>query len=235
MIWKRKNTQRSSTGYSTRTLLSILCSKIRAHPKKQMTHKSATENALQAVSNKECASSCSRLYRINLSRMRNSRMNNNFFSLLPTIRALLGLTMVVMMAIVANNHNSQAFSPAVSSSCGSQNHHQHLLLLGRFPGGHHKAVNKNNPMWKYRYTTTSSSLHSKLTKERRQQLGVGEDEDEYDLYKALETNTDPLISKIIAGSFILVMIALLVVGVVIPLTTDYGDGVCNPVLNGGRC
>ena len=75
----------------------------------------------------------------------------------------------------------------------------------------------------------------KLTNERRKQLGVGDDEDEYDLYKALETNTDPLISKIIAGSFILVMISLLVVGVVIPLTTDYGEGVCNPVLNGGRC
>lgn len=50
-----------------------------------------------------------------------------------------------------------------------------------------------------------------------------------------DNNTDPLISKIIAGSFILVMIALLTVGLIIPLTTDYGEGVCNPVLTAGRC
>ena len=60
-------------------------------------------------------------------------------------------------------------------------------------------------------------------------------EDEYDLDVALENNTDPLISKIVAGSLILTMIALLIVGLVIPLTTDYGEGVCNPLLTGGRC
>ena len=78
-------------------------------------------------------------------------------------------------------------------------------------------------------------LYEKISEKRRKQLGIEEGEDEYDLGRALEVNTDPLISKIVAGSFILVMITLLVVGVVIPYTTDYGEGVCNPLLTGGRC
>lgn len=77
--------------------------------------------------------------------------------------------------------------------------------------------------------------HARLSDQRKKDLGVGDDEDEYDLGVALENSTDPLISKIIAGSFILVVIALLVVGVVIPSLTDYGEGVCNPLLTGGRC
>ena len=80
-----------------------------------------------------------------------------------------------------------------------------------------------------------TELYARLSDERRKQLGVGDGEDEYDLGMALNNNTDPLISKIIAGSFILVMISLLVLGVVIPSTTDYGEGVCNPLLTGGRC
>ena len=64
---------------------------------------------------------------------------------------------------------------------------------------------------------------------------MSDDEDEYDLGVALNANTDPLITKIIAGSLIVVIIALLVVGLIIPLTTDYGDGVCNPALTAGRC
>ena len=65
--------------------------------------------------------------------------------------------------------------------------------------------------------------------------GKDDDEDEYDLYFALDQNTDPLITKLIAGSLIVALLALLVVGVVIPSTTDYGEGVCNPILTGGRC
>ena len=87
-------------------------------------------------------------------------------------------------------------------------------------------------------TTTKPSctlLFGKISQERRRQLGILDDEEEYDLGYALETNTDPLISKIIAGSLIVVVIALLAVGVIIPLTTDYGEGVCNPILNAGRC
>ena len=78
-------------------------------------------------------------------------------------------------------------------------------------------------------------LKSTISQKRREQLGIGENEREYDLGVALETNTDPLITKIIAGSFILVVIALLVAGIVVPSLTDYGEGVCNPILTGGRC
>ena len=74
-----------------------------------------------------------------------------------------------------------------------------------------------------------------ISKKRRQQLGIPDGEDEYDLDKALETNTDPLISKIISGSLIVAILLLLVVGVIVPYLTDYGEGVCSPIQNGGRC
>eukprot|EP00536_Pseudo-nitzschia_multiseries_P012715 jgi/Psemu1/309330/fgenesh1_kg.500_\ len=73
----------------------------------------------------------------------------------------------------------------------------------------------------------------KMNKARRKKLGVNDDEEEYDLEMALDNSTDPLITKIIAGSLILSIIALLVFGLVIPATTDYGEGVCNPLLTGG--
>lgn len=76
---------------------------------------------------------------------------------------------------------------------------------------------------------------SSISNKRRQQLGIPDGEREYDLDVALNTNTDPLITKIIAGSFILVVIALLVVGVIIPSTADFGEGICSPIQNGGRC
>jgi len=81
----------------------------------------------------------------------------------------------------------------------------------------------------------STVLFQKISKERRKQLGIQDDEDEYDLDYALDNNTDPLISKIIAGSLIVTILALLIAGVIIPYTTDYGEGVCNPILTGGRC
>jgi len=77
--------------------------------------------------------------------------------------------------------------------------------------------------------------NDKISAQRRKQLGIADDEDEYDLGFALEQNTDDTISKIVAGSFILIMIALLIVGVVLPSTTDYGEGICNPIQNAGRC
>lgn len=76
---------------------------------------------------------------------------------------------------------------------------------------------------------------SLISQQRRNQLGIGEDEDEYDLGVALEANTDPFITKVIAGSFIVIMVALLVAGVIVPSLTDYGEGVCNPILTQGRC
>lgn len=75
----------------------------------------------------------------------------------------------------------------------------------------------------------------KMNVARRKQLGVNDDEEEYDLEMALDNSTDPLITKIIAGSLIVSILALLVFGLVIPATTDYGEGVCNPLLTGGRC
>lgn len=77
-------------------------------------------------------------------------------------------------------------------------------------------------------------LKSEISDKRKKQLGIV-DEREYDLGVALATNTDPLITKIIAGSFILVVIGLLVAGIIVPSLTDYGDGVCNPIKSGGRC
>jgi len=75
----------------------------------------------------------------------------------------------------------------------------------------------------------------KISKKRRDQLGISDDEDEYDLGMALDRNTDPFITKVIAGSFILVLLALLVVGVIEPSLTDYGEGVCNPIRSAGKC
>eukprot|EP00970_Alexandrium_tamarense_P017679 scaffold10626_cov108-Alexandrium_tamarense.AAC.2 len=110
--------------------------------------------------------------------------------------------------------------------------------------GHITVVSLRCP---YTLTTTVSSKISLMAKKpeqqrvsiinqkRRQQLGISDEEDEYDLDVALNANTDAGITKIIAGSFILVMIALLVVGLVIPSLTDYGEGVCSPIQSGGRC
>jgi hypothetical protein len=78
-------------------------------------------------------------------------------------------------------------------------------------------------------------LHERISDKRRKQLGIGKEEDEYDLDVALTNGTDPLISKIIAGSLILAILALLVVGVIVPSLTDYGEGVCNPITTQGRC
>jgi hypothetical protein len=82
---------------------------------------------------------------------------------------------------------------------------------------------------------TCTVLNERITDKRRKQLGISGDEDEYDLGVALENSTDPLISKIIAGALIATIFALLVVGVIIPSLTDYGEGVCNPILTAGRC
>jgi len=80
-----------------------------------------------------------------------------------------------------------------------------------------------------------SARNTKITQKRRDQLGIADDEDEYDLDAALSANTDDTINKVVAGSLILVVLGLLVVGVVVPSLTDYGEGVCNPLLTQGRC
>jgi len=70
---------------------------------------------------------------------------------------------------------------------------------------------------------------------RRKKLGINDDEEEYDLGMALDNSTDPFITKVIAGSLIISITSLLIYAIVIPATTDYGDGVCNALLTGGRC
>ncbi len=64
-----------------------------------------------------------------------------------------------------------------------------------------------------RTISPTPSLHAKpppkISQKRRKQLGINDDEDEYDLYFALD--------------------------IVIPSLTDYGDGVCSPIQNAGRC
>ena len=62
--------------------------------------------------------------------------------------------------------------------------------------------------------SSSSALRLRIDQKRRDELGISDDEEEYDLGVALSNNTDAGITKIIAGSFILVMVALLVVGLV---------------------
>jgi hypothetical protein len=98
---------------------------------------------------------------------------------------------------------------------------------------------RSSPLYIFGLKKTENSnqepLKSGISEKRRKQLGISDDEREYDLGVALETNTGPMITKIIAGSFILVVIALLVAGIVVPSLTDYGEGVCNPIRSGGRC
>lgn len=84
-------------------------------------------------------------------------------------------------------------------------------------------------------TITTTALQERISDKRRKQLGIGDAEDEYDLGMALDANTDPIITKIIAGSLILAILGGLVAGIIIPALTDYGEGVCQPLLTGGRC
>ena len=58
-----------------------------------------------------------------------------------------------------------------------------------------------------RYTTRLSESREAYNKKRAQRMGVNEGE-EYDLNTALDENTDDTIVKVIAGSFIAVMLGL---------------------------
>ena len=76
--------------------------------------------------------------------------------------------------------------------------------------------------------------NNKYSKERRNKLGLGDDDDEYDLDVALSQNTDSTITKVIAGSFILTVFALLFVAIIQPALNPV-EGMCNPLLTQGRC
>ena len=77
-------------------------------------------------------------------------------------------------------------------------------------------------------------LFAKLYKDRRDELGLRDQDDEYDPDYALDVGTDPFITKVIAGSFIVALQALLVVGIVQPALFPV-EGECNPLLSGGGC
>ena len=85
------------------------------------------------------------------------------------------------------------------------------------------------------FASSSSSLS--ISKKRREELGLAEEDVEYDLDAALATNTDPLITKIIVGSFTLVMVALIVFGFFLPYldSTQTDLGYCVPMQNNGKC
>jgi hypothetical protein len=143
------------------------------------------------------------------------------------------------MAIIRYAHSSSWFPTFVSILLSFTLLHE-ALGFNMIVKNHYVPVRQTNPSIllakaKAKTKAKGKETKSKLTSERRRQLGIADDEDEYDLDRALESNTDPLISKLIAGSLIVVLLGLLILGVVIPSFTDYGEGVCNPILTAGRC
>mmetsp|Transcript_37001 Transcript_37001/g.42206 ORF Transcript_37001/g.42206 Transcript_37001/m.42206 type:complete len:156 (-) Transcript_37001:177-644(-) len=138
--------------------------------------------------------------------------------------SMFSMISILVLVLLLFPTTTNTFSP---SSLKSNIQHQQRLVLSS-PSSVLVVVSSS--------ISTTKLYQKKINKERRQQLGIADDEDEYDLEMALDNGTDPFITKVIAGSFIIVMIALLVVGVVIPSITDYSsDGLCSPIQNGGKC
>ncbi len=169
-----------------------------------------------------------------------SNMNMNMHS---TMNKTISTIFLVFSALTLCNY-TEGFSPTTRSSVSKIDTSTKSSTLAVFDNISiiHQRRNK---IAATANTATASSLNARPTPKdkfgkqindkRRKQLGISDDEDEYDLGVALEQNTDPLITKIIAGSLILAITALLVAGIVVPSMTDYGEGVCNPILTGGRC
>ena len=155
--------------------------------------------------------------------------------------AALCLALLVVAAVVLSSKSTDAFLVPSGTCCrraggaklptssplipqrgnsASANSNPVVLSAGFFGGG---GGGGNNESSQDKQQRAPGDL---ISQKRRAQLGINADEDEYDLYYALDQNTDPIITKVIAGSFILVMIALLVYGVVIPSLTVYDEGVC---------
>jgi hypothetical protein len=132
------------------------------------------------------------------------------------------LTYVVMLAFLSSSA-SMAFA------------FTHTAASAPVIGSSRRAALITNEVVVLDRSSSGVELHAKLSDKRRKELGVADEYDEYDLDVALENNTDPIITKIIAGSLIVTILALLVVGVILPVTADYGDSACNPLLTGGRC
>jgi hypothetical protein len=126
-------------------------------------------------------------------------------------------TVVVAIAMTGSTilFSAEAFAPLL---CDIHSHRQTSLFAR-----------------KARKISENEVYNKKISDKRRRELGIADDEDEYDLDIALDNSTDPFITKVIAGSLILSITALLIAGIIIPATTDYGEGVCNALLSGGRC
>jgi hypothetical protein len=125
-------------------------------------------------------------------------------------------------------------APKVASFAPGTTKTLNWLLINDPSMTSHRFVTLNAWGQKNKDTKAEEPLKSEISEKRKKQLGIV-DEREYDLDVALATNTDPLITKVIAGSFILVVMALLIAGIVVPSLTDYGEGVCNPIRSAGRC
>eukprot|EP00554_Chaetoceros_debilis_P001567 CAMPEP_0194096342 /NCGR_PEP_ID=MMETSP0149-20130528/57293_1 /TAXON_ID=122233 /ORGANISM="Chaetoceros debilis, Strain MM31A-1" /LENGTH=134 /DNA_ID=CAMNT_0038782313 /DNA_START=40 /DNA_END=444 /DNA_ORIENTATION=+ len=126
---------------------------------------------------------------------------------------------LVFSALSLCSHTTEGFSPTGTPTRSS---------VSKITTSIYTSLNARPP-------PNKDKFGKQINVKRRKQLGISDDEDEYDLGVALAQNTDPLITKIIAGSLILAITALLVAGIVVPSMTDYGEGVCNPILTGGRC
>uniref|UniRef100_A0A6S8V3Y8 Uncharacterized protein n=1 Tax=Chaetoceros debilis TaxID=122233 RepID=A0A6S8V3Y8_9STRA len=134
---------------------------------------------------------------------------------------------LVFSALSLCSHTTEGFSPVTGTGT------VHLLTrssVSKISTSMYTSLNARPPP-----PPNKDKFGKQINVKRRKQLGISDDEDEYDLGVALAQNTDPLITKIIAGSLILAITALLVAGIVVPSMTDYGEGVCNPILTGGRC
>ena len=128
---------------------------------------------------------------------------------------------LVFSALSLCSHTTEGFSPVTGTPTRSS--------VSKISTSIYTSLNARPP------PPPKDKFGKQINVKRRKQLGISDDEDEYDLGVALAQNTDPLITKIIAGSLILAITALLVAGIVVPSMTDYGEGVCNPILTGGRC
>jgi hypothetical protein len=136
--------------------------------------------------------------------------------MMPMSTAAVVILSLVLSLLVPSLH---AFAPAVALACPSSGITSSGSITSASTANivrchQHQQHQPLHPSVFSPIITTTTTLAMKIDQKRRKQLGIADDEEEYDLDKALSANTDAGITKIIAGSFILVMIALLVVGLV---------------------
>ena len=148
-----------------------------------------------------------------------NRKRRRYYHNISTMKSFSAVSVLVVAIIVLSSVflSTDAFSPSVVNF--KTNYQSPSVMFAR----------------QARKISENEVYNKKISDKRRRELGIADDEDEYDLDIALDNSTDPFITKVIAGSLILSISALLVAGIIIPATTDYGEGVCNALLTGGRC